>query len=261
MFVVSILLTLSCVGSQKAGSLSMKTSSNKVVAHRGAFKKNGFPENSLASLREAIRLGCIGSEFDVRMTADDSLIINHDPHYHGLEIEKTSFAQLRNFQLSNGEPIPTLRQYLQEGSRKNKYTKLVLEIKPSGLGKEHAEKIAEKVLSLVNELKVGKQIVYISFDFDILKKLLSLDSGLHTQYLEGNKSPLELKAAGIKGADYHFSVFKANPGWIEEAKKAGVILNAWTVNDSETMDWLLKEGFDYITTNEPEMLLAKKVAK
>lgn len=239
----------------------MKLNSNKVVAHRGAFKKNNLPENSIASLREAIRLGCVGSEFDVRMSADDSLVINHDPHYHGLDIEKVSFADLRVFPLSNGEPLPTLRDYLIEGSTNNSTTKLVLEIKPSGLGKQRAEKIAEKVLSLVNELNLGKQIVYISFDYDILKRLLAIDPSLHTQYLEGNKSPLQLKADGIRGADYHFSVFKANPAWITEAKKAGIVLNAWTVNESEMMDWLLKEDFDFITTNEPELLLTKKVVK
>ena len=38
---------------------------NQVIAHRGAWKKNKFPENSIASLNEAIRLKCFGSEFDV----------------------------------------------------------------------------------------------------------------------------------------------------------------------------------------------------
>ncbi|MBK9678989.1 MAG: hypothetical protein IPO69_08985 [Saprospiraceae bacterium] len=33
-------------------------------------------KNSIAALRHAIDLGCVGSEFDVHMTADDSLIIS-----------------------------------------------------------------------------------------------------------------------------------------------------------------------------------------
>ena len=238
----------------------MEFSNNKVIAHRGAFKKNSFPENSIASLREAIRLGCAGSEFDVRMTADDSLVINHDPDYHGMQIEKVGFANLREKTLSNGEPIPTLREYLLAGTKLNRNTKLILEIKPSGMGKERAEQIAEKVWKLVDELKLAKMIVYISFDYDILKKLISIDPSVNTQYLDGNKSPAQLKLDGIKGADYHFSVFKANPNWIREAKQIGIVLNAWTVNDSETMDWLLNEGFDYITTNEPELLFTKEKA-
>src|SRR5687768_10559476 len=80
---------------------------NPVIAHRGAFKKNNLPENSIAALKEAIRLRCTGSEFDVRMTLDDTLIINHDPHYNGLEIEKTNYKDLSKIPLSNGEMLPT----------------------------------------------------------------------------------------------------------------------------------------------------------
>jgi len=237
--------------------MSKKFAANPVVAHRGAFKKNGFPENSIASLKEAIRLKCTGSEFDVRMTADDSLIINHDPHFNKLEIEKTTYAELSQYKLSNGEKLPTLREYVLAGLENNTKTRLVLEIKPSGIGKERGKLIAERSVALVKELKAAPMTVYISFDYDILKKVIEVDPAASTQYLNGEKSPEQLKTDGIAGADYHFSVFKKNPGWIEQAKKYKLILNAWTVNDAETMDWLLKSGFDFITTNEPELLLKK----
>lgn len=66
---------------------------NPVVAHRVAFKKNNFPEHSIATLKHAIELRSARSELDVRISADYSLIINHDSHYHKLEIEKTTFAE------------------------------------------------------------------------------------------------------------------------------------------------------------------------
>jgi len=228
--------------------------SNPVVAHRGAFKKNGFPENSIASLKEAIRLNCAGSEFDVRMSADDSLVINHDPHYHQLEIEKTNYSELMAHKLSNGETIPTLREYLLAGLNNNTKTRLVVEIKPSST-KGRGREIAEKVLQLVKELKAEMMCVYISFDYEILKKLLELDPHLSTQYLNGDVAPGQLKADGISGADYHFSVFKKKPEWIASAKKNGIVLNAWTVNDEKDMRWLLENKFDFITTNEPELAL------
>ena len=37
--------------------VSVYKPANHIVAHRGAFKKNGFPENSIASLKEAIASG------------------------------------------------------------------------------------------------------------------------------------------------------------------------------------------------------------
>jgi glycerophosphoryl diester phosphodiesterase len=157
--------------------------------------------------------------------------------------------------LSNGEVIPTLRQYLQEGVRDNRHTRLVVEIKPSGVSKERGKIIGERVVNLVRTLGVEKMVLYISFDYDILVRIRELDSKAILQYLNGDRTPDQLKQDRIDGADYNLSVFKKNPEWIGMAKKAGIVLNAWTVNAKEDMQWLLDQKFDYITTNEPELLL------
>lgn len=247
------LLTLSCTSM----NVSVYKPANHIVAHRGAFKKNGFPENSIASLKEAIRLGCAGSEFDVRMSADDSLVINHDPTHNKLEIEKTNYAELILHPLSNGEKLPTLREYLLAGVENNTHTDLVLEIKPSGLGAERAQKIVDRVVDLVKELKPPYRIVYISFDYNMCLHLLKRMPKAHVQYLNGDKTPDQLKEAGIRGMDYNFSVFKKHPEWITRAKELGIVLNVWTVNDLTMMQGFLDQGFDLITTNEPEEGLKK----
>ncbi len=242
------------MGPSKSTAAGFRFADNPVVAHRGAFKKNNFPENSIAALREAIRLGCTGSEFDVRMTLDDSLIINHDPHYNKIMIEETFFSTLNKFRLSNGEYLPTLREYLLAGLEGNEKTRLVLEIKPS-ITKQRGMLIVANVVAMVRALGAEAMTTYISFDYDMVKKVLELSPGSPVQYLNGDKSPSQLAADGITGADYHFSVYKNKPDWIREAKEKGVILNAWTVNDTATIKWLLAEKFDFITTNEPELLL------
>lgn len=249
---VLLIFAVSCKTMKQSTNTSFAP--NKVVAHRGAFKKNNFPENSIASLREAIRLGCTGSEFDVRMTADDTLMINHDPHYQKLDIEKTSYAELSKTPLSNGERIPTLREYLLAGLKDNHQTRLVVEIKPSA-SKERGQIIAERVIKLVRELSAEAMVVYISFDYDICKKLKSIDPKSSVQYLNGDKTPKQLKDDGMDGADYNIAVFKKFPEWIAMAKENKIILNAWTVNSQEDMKWLLDQKFDFITTNEPELLL------
>lgn len=227
---------------------------NAIVAHRGAWKKNNLPENSIASLRHAIDLKLPGSEFDVWRTADDSLVINHDAHYNKLLIEKTSYADLIQFKLSNGEKLPTLHEYITEGKKNNKHTLLVCEIKPSEISKERGKTTALKTVETIKKLKADKITCYISFDYEILKQIRKVDQKTVLQYLEGNKSPKEVKADEISGVDYHFSVFKKHPEWIKEAKENKVILNAWTVNEASDMDWIIDHKFDYITTNEPELL-------
>lgn len=240
--------------SQQLNAGNVVFANNPIVAHRGAFKAKHLPENSIAALKHAIELGCTGSEFDVHMTADDSLVINHDPHYNKLTIEQTTYAELAKTPLPNGEKLPTLREYLLAGMQNNHTTRLVLEIKPSLVSKERGQQIAANVVALVHKMGAAPVTVYISFDYDICKKVKALDPKAHVQYLNGEKSPEEVKSDGLDGIDYHYSVFKKNPDWIDQAKRSGIILNAWTVNETADMDWLLANKFDYITTNEPELL-------
>ena len=255
-FLLLVSFFISCSSGRRVTAKQISFADNIVIAHRGAWKKNNLPENSIASLKEAIRLKCTGSEFDVRMTSDDSLIINHDPHYNKLLVEKTTYAELEKFTLSNGEKLPTLREYILAGIENNTATRLVCEIKPSAT-KERGQIVAEKVYRLINELKAQPKVVYISFDYEILKKIVSLNPKVGSQYLEGNKSPREIKADGISGVDYILTAFKKHPEWIAEAKAANITLNAWTVNNAEDMDWLIANGFNFITTNEPELLFER----
>ena len=54
-----------------------------VAAHRGHFAK--LPENSLAAIREAARLGAEVVEIDVRHTQDDVIVLMHDA-----EVDRTT---------------------------------------------------------------------------------------------------------------------------------------------------------------------------
>lgn len=238
-------------------SSSCYLQTNVVVAHRGAWKNNNFPENSIAALRHAIDLKLAGSEFDVWRTADDSLVINHDAHYNNLLIEKTNYRDLIQFKLSNGEKLPTLQEFITEGKRNNKHTQLVCEIKPSQISKDRGKQTALMALAKIKKLKAEKITSYISFDYDILKQIRKADANAVLQYLEGNKSPKEVISDQINGVDYHYSVFKNHPEWIKEAKENKVILNVWTVNESADMDWIIARKFNFITTNEPEILIQK----
>ena len=110
---------------------------------------------------------------------------------------------------------------------------------------------------MVNELRAQHMVVYISFDYDILKKLVELNPAVSTQFLDAYKSPDDVKKDGISGIDYILTAFKKHPEWIAQAKKNNAILNAWTVNKEEDMDWLLANNFDFITTNEPELLFER----
>ncbi|RYD69923.1 MAG: glycosyl hydrolase family protein, partial [Sphingobacteriales bacterium] len=225
---------------------------NQVIAHRGAWKKNSFPQNSIASLKEAVKLGCYGSEFDVWMTADNVLVINHDPEFQGLTIEKVKYDELLTKTMSNGEKIPTLEAYLKEG-KKQKTTKLILEIKPSLISKERGIDVTNKCIEMVKKIGVLDWTEYISFDYDYCKRILEVLPKAKVAYLKGDIGAEQVKNDKMPGVDYHYSIYQKD-GWIENAHRLGLTVNAWTVNTVPEMQWLLAHKVEFITTNEPELL-------
>jgi glycerophosphoryl diester phosphodiesterase len=229
---------------------------NKVIAHRGAWKNTGETENSLGALRQAIALGCAGSEFDVHMSADRVPFVNHDPTVQGVAIDTTPAAELARIILPNGEPLPTLEDYLRKGTEQNN-TRLILEIKASALGKERSLALTEVVVGMVRKQKAQGWVDYISFDYDVLQRVKELEPYARVAYLAGDKAPEVLARDKHDGLDYHFSVMRKNPHWFAEARQHTLTVNVWTVNDEPTMDWLLENQADFITTNEPELLLQK----
>jgi glycerophosphoryl diester phosphodiesterase len=226
---------------------------NRVIAHRGAWKNTGASENSIAALQHAIRLGCQGSEFDVHMTADSVLVINHDPAIQGQTIHTSLSAQLLKLKLPSGENMPSLENFLKAGITQNN-TKLILEIKPT-INKERALQLTQKVVATVKNLKAQAWVDYISFDYAICMELMRLDPYARVAYLNGDKSPEVLAADNLWGLDYNQSVFQKNPTWIEQAKQKGLTINAWTVNSPALLQSFLDQKIDFITTNEPELLL------
>lgn len=228
---------------------------NKVVAHRGAWKKQDVSENSLSSLKEAIKLGCGWSEFDIWLSADGVPVLSHDPTIGGLEVEKTNLIDLQKVELKNGHNVPTLEQYLLEIKKQNG-TRLFIEMKPSDISEERGLSLAGQTVQIVHNLKAQAWVNYISFDINILLKVIELDPYAKTAYLGNDKSVEELHDLGITGIDFHKSMFQNDDTLIRDAHELGMNTNAWTVNDPLEMQFLLNLGIDYITTNEPELLKA-----
>ncbi|MDQ4139145.1 MAG: glycerophosphodiester phosphodiesterase, partial [Bacteroidota bacterium] len=96
---------------------------------------------------------------------------------------------------------------------------------------------------------------YISFDYDVCTEVMKLAPYAKVAYLNGDKTPTELAKANFYGLDYHFKVLQKNPDWIQEAKHNKLTVNVWTVNEKAMLEDFLKANVDFITTNEPELLL------
>ena len=257
LYLLFLAITISGCQYITAPKANIAFAENPVIAHRGAWKKKRLPKNSIASLQEAIRLKCTGSEFDIRMTSDEVLVVAHDADHNGLIIDSTTYETLSKHKLSNGETLPTLKQYLEAGITDNPSTGLVCEIKPSKIPGRNAM-MAKKTVALIKDLNAEQYVLsYISFSYEVLKEIKNVDSNAKTQFLGGTVHPDQLKKDSISGLDYFINTLKSKHEWVESAKNNNLILNAWTVNKPEDMDWLLAKHFDYITTDEPELLFER----
>ena len=84
-----------------------------VTAHRGAHEQ--APENSLASIRDAIELGCDYVELDVRKTKDGKLVLMHDSSVDRTttgkgKVDQLTFDEIRTLKFTG----KTAEQHLDE---------------------------------------------------------------------------------------------------------------------------------------------------
>lgn len=238
-----LLIACACVLFALAGRAQ-----TQVIAHRGFWKAEGAAQNSIAALKKAAEAGLYGSEFDVQLTGDGVVIVNHDDTVAGMIIGEKPYGELKHLKLKNGEPLPTLADYLKAGKQLD--IKLILEIKPHKT-KEQEDEITATVVKLVEETGMSRQVEYISFSMNICEQLTRLAPGSEIAYLRSDIAPKDIKAKGLTGIDYYYKVFDTHPEWVKEAQELGLKVNVWTVNETADMQKLIGMGVDYITTDRP----------
>lgn len=224
----------------------------KVIAHRGHWLPEGSAQNSIRSLAKADSINCFGSEFDVWLTSDDVLVVNHDRKFKDVVIENSPSAEVLPITLDNGERLPRLDDFLD--SAKNTDLRLVCELKEHS-DKKQEEKAVRMLVEMMEKKGLAHRVDYITFSKEALKGLIKeAPEGTAVYYLEGDLTPTELKEIGSAGPDYSLKTFRKHPEWIDQAKALGQKVNVWTVNDEKDMQWCIDNNVDFITTNYPERL-------
>ena len=101
-------------------------------AHRGLHRGSDFPENSLVAFAMALEAGA-GIECDLRLTADDGVVVFHDADARRIcgspvRIGQCRLEELGRLRVGDG-PIPTLESLLQLVAGR---VPLLLEVKVDG---------------------------------------------------------------------------------------------------------------------------------
>jgi glycerophosphoryl diester phosphodiesterase len=232
---------------------AQKSRQTGIVAHRGFWNcdEAGYAKNSIAALRCAQEAGFWGSEFDVNMTSDGILIVYHDSDVEGKKIEKHPYSEFKDFKIANGEVIPTIDMFLEQG-KKYPETMLVYELKPHSCAEVEDRFVNLAIENLKqNGLYDPERVMFISFSLHMCEKIAKEHPQFTVQFLGSGKNPDELNQCGINGVDYNHMVFSINKKWYKLARKNSMSVNAWTVNEEPAMKRMFKLGVDQLTTDNP----------
>ena len=89
------------------------------------------------------------------------MVVFHDDDVDGIKIENANYADIKYKRLKNGEPIPTLQQYL-EAAKPLGNMRLILEVKEH-IQKSDEDRCIDATLKLVKEAGLTNRTEYISF--------------------------------------------------------------------------------------------------
>ncbi len=194
-------------------------------AHRGLHSDAASPENSFAAFAAALELGA-GIECDLRLTADDRILVFHDSETwrmcsSHLLVAQSTHAELSRLRVGNG-PIPTLESLLELVNGK---VPLLLEIKVDGDIRRWMPAL-KKALSQYR----GRHGV-MSFDPRISRLLKTNHPRVRRGLvLKDSWSPVRRRAA-LKLADPHFLAVERTAlgkSWVAAERKRKPVYS-WTI--------------------------------
>lgn len=228
-----------------------------ILGHRGA--SHARPENTLAAYAEARAQGADGVELDVRRTADDQLVVHHDPHVEGFGlIVEQSFAVLR----SSHPDVPTLGEALDTcaGMIVNVEIKC-LPWEPDADSSDRAVVRAVVEMLRTRAPVTISDIIVSSFDLGSIDACRAFAPEIATGWLTHGQ---EFAAAATITAEHEHPWFNPDRGAalrasVEEitaAQRSGLRVNVWTVDEPDEIVQLAAAGVDAIISDVPDVARA-----
>lgn len=231
----------------------------QLVGHRGA--RGEAPENTLAGFDHALALGVDALELDVRLSADDRLVVVHDETLDRTTnatgpVSMLTAAQLAELDARGSCPawpervgVPTLDEvFARVGTR----TRFAVEIKRDA--PERMARIVEAVAAMVRAGGLTERVLISSFEAEALEAAARLAPELPRAFIGAYDAARFLETArrlGCAQADVPIATGSAEV--VREAHAAGLRVCGWLGNTAEAVTTLVGWGVDLITTDYPSV--------
>jgi glycerophosphoryl diester phosphodiesterase len=222
------------------------------IAHRAGAPL--APDDYAKALDALVKLGVEMVEFDVRRTADGVLVVHHDARASGMELSANTFEELA----ASGRRLITLDQFVKAAGGR-----LALDVELKEGGHE------AQVLALVLAHSSARRVLVTSFRDEALTAVREAAPEVATGLLIGGWSNWHAPLAWLSDvfpfrrldacqADVLVAGHRllAWTGLARRARRRGVGVVAWTVNDRATYDSLRRTPGVLGVITDSERLMA-----
>mmetsp|Transcript_25336 Transcript_25336/g.33068 ORF Transcript_25336/g.33068 Transcript_25336/m.33068 type:complete len:325 (-) Transcript_25336:183-1157(-) len=221
------------------------------IAHRGS--SSVFPGNSIEAFLEADRIGAEMIELDIAVCKSGEIIVHHDPYLpDGTLLRNAGKDQIKEF-FPN---IATFKEVLNV--LKKSSVRLYLDMKGQNIVEPTLRLLHDKIS---NQNWDAKRFLVATFNqYDLLKV---------AAYKEKHSLLKKIETIVIIDAvpfgyakslqDLHIDYISVGggciiPEFVEDARKRGIRMMAWTVNNINMMKYFMGLGVYGICTDYPEMV-------
>lgn len=233
-----------------------------VYGHRGARAE--APENTIAGFAFAERVGVQAVELDVRLSADEELVVIHDATVDRTTNASGAVATLTAAELGRldarktypawPEPVgvPTLATVLASFGRIPYWAIEVKQDTP-----ERTELVCRRLATMIEHYGLGERATVSSFVPAALAHIRQFAPRLPRAYIGAFDQPHFLQTAldlGCRQVDVPIATGSATV--VHAAREQGMRVTGWPCNSAEALRLLVDWGVDQVTTDYPSMALA-----
>lgn len=230
-----------------------------IYAHRGFSEK--YPENTMLAFEKAAETGCDGIELDVQLTRDGKLVVIHDETIDrttdgtGL-VRNYTYKELCRFNAGfvkenafGFHATPLFEDYCAWASGQKLITNI--EIKSNVF---YYENIEARTIEAIHRYGLENRVIISAFNHMSLVRVRQLAPEIKTGALVSRAvlGNIGYYCASFRIPYYHPNIRILTAEAVRECRDCGIEVNAWTVNDLESLEKMREWGCDGIITNNPE---------
>ena len=218
-----------------------------IAAHRG-WHQDGAPKNSIAGLEAAVAHGADTVEIDVRRLLDGTLVVHHDAALPDGRLLADVDARV----LAEYPHVPTLEAWAKRAG----------ELGASGLIELKESGYEDQVVATLHRYVAPEKLEFFSFKPAAVRALSRLVPDRPVGLLSDLKSPALTGAQLVANARENHATFlglnvrQSGDDVLQEARRGGLGVKVWTVDEARDMIRLLASGrVNTVITDRPALAI------